>query len=342
MSDALWIAAATLVVGLVVGSAVGASRRLRVGEQHADASAARLESRLEVQAAEMRRLADAAASRDLAAEQLREGFDAARRTLDELRLREQERRASDDDHRKVVQRLATVLAGGSSKGRSGENVLREHLSEFPPSMLVTDFRVNGKVVEFGLLLPDGRRMPIDSKWSALAELEALEASIDSTDRDACARAVEKAVVLRTKEISQYLDPALTSPVAVAAIPDAAYGALKRAHAEAFAKGVVVVPYSCALPIVLFLYSLVQRYGDAAEVQSSLAEVSSVLDAMGAVVENRFARAASMLSNGTEELRSQLGKARGSIARAHGPGALELDDSTRLDDGRDEGMLTVVG
>ena len=49
-----------------------------------------------------------------------------------------------------------------------------------PGMLVTDLRVNGRVVEFGLLLPDGRRLPVDSKWSALAELEALEAADDPT------------------------------------------------------------------------------------------------------------------------------------------------------------------
>jgi hypothetical protein len=34
-----------------------------------------------------------------------------------------------------------------------------------------------------------------------------------------------------------------------------------------------------------------------------------------VVENRFAKAGTMISNGAEEFRSQLGKARGSIARA---------------------------
>jgi hypothetical protein len=117
-------------------------------------------------------------------------------------------------------------------------------------------------------------------------------------------------------VAQYLDPALTAPVAVAAIPDAVYAVLKRAHADAYAKGVVIVPYSSALAIVLFLYSLVQRYGDAADVQASLAEVAGVFDALEAVVENRFAKAATMITNGADEFRSQLGKARGSIARAH--------------------------
>ena len=259
-------------------------------------------------------------------------MDGARRALEELRTRDQERRATDTEQREVVRRLATVLAGGASKGRAGEQVLRDHLAQLPPGMLTNDLRVNGKVVEFGLVLPDGRRLPIDSKWTALAELEALEAATDPIDRDARARAVEKAVVTRVKEVAQYLDPALTTPVAVAAVPDAVYTVLKRAHADAYRVGVIIVPYSDALPIVLFLYELVRRYGDAADVQAGLAEVAGVLEAMDAIVENRFARAATMLTNGADEFRSQLGKARGSIARAHA--ADPPDDETA--------PLTVVG
>ena len=309
-AEAWAVSLAAAVIGLLGGLAIALWKRPIAagdGDQR---------GLLEVQSAELRRLADAAAQRELAGEQLRQGLDGARRALEELRTRDQERRATDAEQREVVRRLATVLAGGASKGRAGEHVLREHLSELPPGMLSSDFRVNGKVVEFGLVLPDGRRLPIDSKWTALAELETLEAAADPLERDRCARAVEKAVVTRTKEVAQYLDPSLTAPVAVAAVPDAVFAVLKRAHADAYRNGVVVVPYSNALPIVLFLYELVRRYGDAADVQASLSEVGGVLDALEAIVENRFTKAATMLTNGADEFRSQLGKARGSIARAH--------------------------
>ena len=309
------LAWAVVLVAALVGMGTGVALAGRRGRGPSPGGVD-LRAQLDVQAAEMRRIADSTAQRDLVAEQLRQGLDGARRVLDELRIREQERRSTDGEQREVVRRLATVLAGGASKGRAGEHILREHLAELPPGMLVTDFRVGGKVVEFGLLLPDGRRLPIDSKWTALAELEALEAVTDPVERDACARAVEKAVVARAKEVAQYLDPAVTAPVAVAAIPDAAYQVLKRAHADAYARGVIIVPYSSALAIVLFLYSLVGRYGDAADVQASLAEVAGVFDTLESVVENRFAKAATMLANGTDEFRSQLGKARASIARAH--------------------------
>jgi hypothetical protein len=335
MQTTIGIALLAAAFGLVIGVAVSARRR-SWGDlaAHADPAAdARIESRLDVQAAELRRLADTTATRDLAGEQLRSGLDGARRALEELSVREQERRSTDAEHREVIRRLSTVLAGGASKGRSGENVLRDHLGQLPPGMLVSDFRVAGKVVEFGLLLADGRRLPIDSKWTALAELEALEAADDPVAREACARAVEKAVAARAREVAQYLDPAVTSPVAVAAVPDAAYEVLRRAPADAFAHGVVIVPYSSALPIVLFLYSLVQRFGDAADAQASLADVANVLDALESIVENRFARAGTMIVNGADEFRSHLGKARGSIARARSAGSPADDD--------DSGVLAVV-
>ena len=311
-----------LAVGLAAGAAVVALRR---GALAGDpAAATRLEARLEVQAAELRRLADGAGVRDAAAARLHDEVTGARRALEELSIRERERREREGEAWAVIRRLSTVLAGGASKGRAGENVLREHLSELPPGMLVTDFKVNGKVVEFGLLLPDGRRLPIDSKWTALAELEALEGAADPSEREARARDVERVVTLRAREVAQYLDPALTAPVAVAAIPDAAYQVLRRAHADAFAKGVVIVPYSTALPVLLFLYTLVHRFGDAGDVQACVAELASLLDGMEAIVENKVARGATMVANGADEFRSQLGKARGSVARARSVVAQPLE------------------
>jgi len=309
------------VLGVVLGAALGSIAML--AWRKAPAGPSRLEARLEVQAAELRRLADAAATREGSSEQVRAELSGARRALETLSVREEERREREREHGEVVRRLSTVLAGGASKGRAGENVLREHLAELPPGMLVSDFRVNGRVVEFGLLLPDGRRLPVDSKWSALAELEALEAADDPAQREALARDVEKQVTLRAREVAQYLDPALTAPVAVAAIPDAAYAVLRRAHADAFAKGVVIVPYSNALPVLLFLYSLANRFGDADDAQACLAEVANLLDAIEGVLENKIARAGTMVANGADEVRSALGKARASVARGRNrPGALE--------------------
>src|SRR5439155_24399727 len=121
------------------------------------------------------------------------------------------------------------------------------------------------------------------------EIEELETATEPTDREMAARGVDRVVPMRAREVAAYVDPAVTAPVAVAAIPDAAYEVLRRAHADAFAHGVVFVPYSCALPVVLFLYSLVSSYGQAADVQSCLGELAGLLEAMESVIENKLAR-----------------------------------------------------
>ena len=74
-------------------------------------------------------------------------------------------------------------------------------------------------------------------------------------------------------------------------------------------------YSSALPIVLFCYSLVQRYGDAGDVRTCLVELGSVFDVLEATLENKIARGATMVANGADDVRAHLGKARGSLARA---------------------------
>src|SRR5436189_2502999 len=166
----LGIALVALGVGVAVGTVV--ALRYRLSDRPSDGPPERslvIEGKLDAQAAELRRLADAARAQDGEDARLRQEIRAARQAVEALRIRDEERRGREVEHAEVVRRLSTVLAGGSSKGRAGENVLREHLGELPPAMLVSDFRVNGKVVEYGLLLPDGRRLPIDPKWPAVRE-----------------------------------------------------------------------------------------------------------------------------------------------------------------------------
>ncbi|GIU98578.1 MAG: hypothetical protein KatS3mg014_0194 [Actinomycetota bacterium] len=321
-----------VIVGILVGAALGAlaawavvRARREAGTAGGDLSRleALLQGRLEAQAAELRRLADAGVAKDADVEALRRELGEARGTLERLVTQAAERAERERESWQVVQRLSTVLAGGATKGRAGENVLAELLRELPPGMLVTDLKVGGKTVEFALELPDGRRLPVDSKWSAVGPLEALEATDDPAEREALIREIERGVRDRVREVAQYLDPAVTAPVAVAAVPDAAYAVLRKAHAEAFRAGVVVVPYSVALPVILFLYSLVVRFGRAGEAEEALREIWQVLDTLESILENRVEKAARMLRNAADEVRAQLGKARGSIAR--GGAAAELGD-----------------
>jgi RmuC family len=308
-----------VLVGVAVLAAIGLGgvwaglARLRRG----------LDARLAAADSELRRLADSGAWREHGAEEMRREVSAFRQALEHMRVRDDERRAREEQGWAVLHRVSAVLAGSVQTGRAGENVLRDALAHLPPSMLVRDFRVNGRVVEFGLVLPDGRRLPVDSKWPADRELQLLADCRDESERERLVRLVERTVTERAREVAGYRDPALTSPVAVAAVPDSAYAVLRRAHADAYRWGVIVIPYSMALPAVLFLHSVMARFGSAGDVEACLTDLGGVLDAFEMALENKVAKASTMLANATEELRGHMGKARVTLARARdSDGALE--------------------
>src|SRR5438128_256219 len=162
--------------------------------------------------AELRRLADAVAWREGGSQEVRRELSGLRETVDRLNQTEGERRAREEAAWADVQRMSSVLVGGQRAGRAGENVLRDALACLPPSMVVTDFQVNGRVVEFGLVLPDGRRLPVDSKWPADRELQELTDTMDPVDRERLERIVERTVLERAEEVAGDRDPALAAPV----------------------------------------------------------------------------------------------------------------------------------
>ena len=81
-------------LGIAVGAAIAV---MVVGARRGQGTAPseRLEARLEVQTAELRRIADGASARDAAAEHLLADVAGARRVLEALSLRDEERRERD-------------------------------------------------------------------------------------------------------------------------------------------------------------------------------------------------------------------------------------------------------
>ncbi|MGH2686220.1 MAG: DNA recombination protein RmuC, partial [Actinomycetota bacterium] len=222
----------------------------------------------------------------------------------------------------AVRRMESVVAGGGARGRAGENVLEESLSTLPAGMLVRDFSVGGRRVEFALVLPDGRRLPVDSKWTAVRELEGLDGEEDHDRRRVLCRKIEDEVTRRAREVEGYIDPLLTTPFAVACVPDAAFAVCRKAHGEAFARRIVLVSQSNALPVLLTLYALAARYGAGGDVEGCLADLEGLLGAMEQTLENKVARASTMLQNAADEWRTHVGKARGALARGRGVTVVE--------------------
>lgn len=291
--------------------------------------------------AEVARIADALSRQDADERELRGDMGRVRELVEGLRASSEARVRAEEPVWHAVRRIESVLAGKGSRGRAGENLLEEALAHLPPGMLVRDFGIGGRRVEFALVLPDGRRLPVDSKWTAVRELEELRAESDEARRTALCKRIEDEVARRAREAEAYLDPTLTTPFAVACVPDAAFAVCRKAHADAFGRGVILVPYASALPVLLALYALAARYGAGDEVQGCLAELEGLISAMAQTLENKVARATTMLQNASDEWRTHVGKARGALARGRGVGSVDDLDSietTTLTSGFDDALI----
>jgi DNA recombination protein RmuC len=303
--------------------------------------------RAETQGAELAQLRGQLAAggqvQETAASELRERLSQTQSLLEGMRAVFVARHQAEEDARQSLRRLEAVLAGSPSRGAAGENILEEAFRHLPPDMVRRNVWVNGKVVEFGLHLPGGKLLPIDSKWTSSAALEELALpDVPPARRAQLAAAVEKEVERRVREVGQYIDPATTAPFALAAVPDAAYGVCRSAFAEAHRRRVMIVGYSLALPYLLMLYQLHLQFArsvDMEHLHACLMEVDRQLDVLDAALENKLQRAATMLGTAYQDGKQVTARIRASVRGIQMTG--EIDDGRgRPGAVRDEPVLSV--
>jgi len=239
------------------------------------------------------------------------------RTLQETYTRLETQRLIDEEIQRITKRLESALLGSKSKGEMGENILYESLRNFPPEMIDVNFKVNGKPVEYALILSDGKRLPIDSKWIGIDE--------ESSD-------VEKAIAKKAKEVSQYIDPASTIPMAIAAVPDSVFAQCRQAHIRAYRENrVLIIPYSMAIPYILSLYNLHKSYTrniDTERVNSYLSEIKTSINRLETILENNIARSISMTNNAYNEGKQILYRIRGAIDYIENSNKMEEEDGEK--------------
>jgi hypothetical protein len=237
-------------------------------------------------------------------------------TLTRLEAELKTRKQFEDRNRAAIEKIEAVLAGAQSRGAAGEEVLAEALSKFPADMAETQFKVAGRVVEFALILPNNKRLPIDSKWPAARELEEYAAATDEKERQELLGRIEKAVLKKVEEVTKYIEAGTTASFAVAAVPDAAYFACRTAHLDAYRQRVLLMPYSLTVPFLLALYSLHLQFARTVELENLdayLLQIQTYLDQFEDKLDNSVERGATMVLNAYQELRQRIGQMRGSLA-----------------------------
>lgn len=218
-----------------------------------------------------------------------------------------------------LEKLENIIAGTQSKGRAGEAIVFEQLSKFPSEMMESRFSPGAnKEVEYALVLPDQKRLPIDAKFPTetlhrAGELEEKN-QIDTARRD-----VEEVIKKKVKEVGEYISPPLTTDIAVCAIPDGAYRYCTTILSSAYKYNrVIILPYSMLIPFLLAFYRLylIQFQTHSVDIQRFLAQVANMdkrIDEMGLVLKNSIDRAISMLTNASSDLRDHLANIKSALS-----------------------------
>jgi uncharacterized protein YoxC len=239
-----------------------------------------------------------------------------RRVLTELKARFEDRTKQEDDIHAVTRRIERVLVGARTRGASGENILADAFAEFPPEMIDRNFRVGGKVVEYAIVLPSQKRLPVDSKWSGLEAIERIQKETDPERIKRLEADVEREVEKKVKEVASYIDPSATSNIAIAAVPDSVYAFCKKVHIEAFKMGVLLMAYSMVVPYILALYHLhlqMARTIDFENIEAYITKIERSLDEMDKILENRVSKAGTMAANAYTDAKQILGSMRAATA-----------------------------
>lgn len=243
-----------------------------------------------------------------AAQAIRGDLFEARRALTEVQTLEEERGRQLADAALSLRRLEAVVAGSGARGAAGENILARALNQLPPDLLEINVAFGSRIVEYALRLPSGRLLPIDSKWTSAAPLERLEAADDPLERRRLGDQVARELRTRTREMAKYLDPERTLAIGLLAVPDAVYAVTPEAQAEGYRDGVLVVPYSLALPYVLAVYRLTVRFAsaaDAGQLGAHLRTLGESLRRLEEEVEGRLSRGLVLVQNARDALRDQV-------------------------------------
>jgi len=246
------------------------------------------------------------------AQGLRGELGQAHRALAEVKALEQGRARQMEQASDSLRRLEAVVAGSSTRGAAGENILARALAQLPADLLEVNVAFGNKVVEYALRLPGGRFLPIDSKWTSVGVLERLDATDQPQERKRLVEQVVRDVRGRIRDMSKYLDPERTLSLGLLAVPDAVYEAAPEAHGEGYRAGVLVVPYSLALPYVLALYRLTIRFGcavDTDQLADRIRGLEETLRRIDEEVEGRLSRGLVQAENARDALRDHVVEAR---------------------------------
>ena len=211
--------------------------------------------------------------------------------------------------------MESILTGSQCKGAAGENILDVFFAKLPAEWQVRNFAVGSNIVEFGIRLPDGLVLPIDSKWAATAVHQEFLNASEGKDKAAKKQQLQATVARRAGEIRKYIDPNLTASFAIAVVPDPIFELCPELMPDLLQQNVLLLSHSLFMPYLLLVFHntlKTLKTVDLKRLDGYLTTAQTSITSLQSELEGRFSRALVMLENSRQDMAAQLASLSGGM------------------------------
>lgn len=213
------------------------------------------------------------------------------------------------DTENLTRRIHSIMIGSYSKGRTGEQVLKSMLGELMRAGIVRqNVYIKTNVVEYGVALLDGKILPLDSKMVGTADLERLhDEATSEEERNEIAKGLIKDIRKKIPEVAAYIQPGMTVPYALMAIPDSLVEYAPEIIGEASSMNVIITGYSSVPSFIEYIYRFYSAYQVPKDVETitvALSKVETSLNSFNnSFFANRIERPMNTLNKAIYELKA---------------------------------------
>lgn len=209
----------------------------------------------------------------------------------------------------LTRRIHNIMIGSYEKGRTGENYLKNMMAELMKIGIVRqNAYVGGKVVEYGVVFSDGKILPIDSKVVATKQVDMMfDENLSEEERSRCRATIRTELKKKIEEVTKYIDPQVTLPCAVMAVPDSIVELSSEVVPDAVQRNVMIVGYSAVPQLIVYFVRIHGFYDiqeDVGEMKERLMKIQQELSRLDdKFFSNRFERPMTMLNNAVLQIRN---------------------------------------
>ena len=212
----------------------------------------------------------------------------------------------------LTRRIHSHMIGSYEKGRTGETILKNMMNELMKIGFVKQgVPIGSRVVEYCVTFSDGKLLPIDSKVIATKEVEIFfDEEASDKDREASGKKIRNGLKKRLEDVYTYIDPTITLPYAIMAVPDSIMPLSADIVPEAVSKNVMVVGYSAVPQLIVYFIRIHGFYSikeDVAELKDRLMAIQNQASQLDdKFFANRFERPMTTLTNAVLRTRQVVG------------------------------------